>query len=386
MTEKILCVDDEPNLLHGIKRQLRNQFDLDVAVGPREALSMLAERGPYAVVLSDMRMPDMNGVELLIEVGRLSSNTTRLMLTGNADQKTVIDAVNRGHVFRFLCKPCTSEELSAALQAGIEQYRLVTAEKELLSKTLAGSMSLLTDLLALVNPTAFGQATRLRQLARTLLPYLPGAIAWEIEIAALASQIGRLAVPESVLLKVQQGELLSPDESEMLRRFPQIGADLLKRIPRLENIAKIVAMQQVRYASPGGDGVECHSDLPLGARVLKACVDYDALRTAGIEHEKALQALFDREGWYDPEVLTALSLAAGRCYEIADVCLKDLNDEMTLAEHIFTHDGDVLVARDQPITPLLRERLKNFALSGRRVREPLRVRRPLAVEQPVHCG
>ena len=119
MSTKILCVDDEENVLTGLQRSLRKQFQVDVAVGGTAGLRQIEQSGPYAVVIADMQMPEMNGVEFLKRVEARHPDTVRVMLTGNADQKTAMDAVNEGHVFRFLNKPCQPDLLAATLQAAV---------------------------------------------------------------------------------------------------------------------------------------------------------------------------------------------------------------------------------------------------------------------------
>jgi len=105
MPNKVLLVDDETNVLQAYTRVLRRRFDLEVAQGGAEALESLARSGPFAVIVSDMRMPGMDGVELLAQVRERFPDTTRIMLTGNADQATAMAAVNLGAIFRFLTKP-----------------------------------------------------------------------------------------------------------------------------------------------------------------------------------------------------------------------------------------------------------------------------------------
>ncbi|MBD3337204.1 MAG: response regulator, partial [Candidatus Eisenbacteria bacterium] len=138
MTERILCVDDDVDILKGFQRLLRKEFKIDVAVGGAEALEILEEKGPYAVVVSDLRMPGMDGIQLLSRVRELAPETVRVMLTGKADTEAAIEAVNEGQLFRFLTKPCPVKRLSQALHAAIAQHRLLTAEKTLLERTLRG--------------------------------------------------------------------------------------------------------------------------------------------------------------------------------------------------------------------------------------------------------
>ena len=123
MTERILLVDDEPNVLHALTRQLRKRFDLRTAESGEAALRLLKTEGPFAVIVSDMRMPEMNGVELLATVKTLYPDTVRLMLTGNADQETAIEAVNSGQIFRFLTKPWNDEQIKEEIRGALRHWR-----------------------------------------------------------------------------------------------------------------------------------------------------------------------------------------------------------------------------------------------------------------------
>ncbi len=122
MTDKILLVDDDPSILHGYRRSLRKRFRMDMANGAGEALDAIEQKGPFAVVVSDMKMPGMDGLQLLSRLKEIYPDTVRIMLTGNADQKTAVDAVNEGKVLKFLTKPCSPETLAAAIDAGLSQY------------------------------------------------------------------------------------------------------------------------------------------------------------------------------------------------------------------------------------------------------------------------
>lgn len=141
MTEKVLIVDDEVNILSAARRKLRGDYELCTAPGGSEALLALENDGPFAVIVSDMRMPGMDGVQLLNEFSRLAPNTVRIMLTGCTDRQTAIDAVNKGNIFRFLTKPCADDALKRAIDEGLEQYRIASGEKGAYDKTLEQLMS-----------------------------------------------------------------------------------------------------------------------------------------------------------------------------------------------------------------------------------------------------
>jgi signal transduction histidine kinase len=136
MTDKILCVDDDANLLAGIRRNMSRQFQLDVATGGAEALELMARRGPYAVVVTDMRMPHMNGVEFLNTCRERFPDVVRIMMTVASDQETAVQAVNLGHVFKFLNKPCPPEMLATVIENALRQYRLVMTQRQMVQLEL----------------------------------------------------------------------------------------------------------------------------------------------------------------------------------------------------------------------------------------------------------
>lgn len=145
MAHKILFVDDEQGVLDGYERLLHKEFKVSVAVGGQKGLSALQEHGPFAVVISDMRMPGMNGAEFLAEVRQRAPDTIRMLLTGYTDLNAAIDAVNKGNIFQYLAKPCDKDVLIGAINKGLAQYRSVKAEKELLKKAQIAEPSQFED-------------------------------------------------------------------------------------------------------------------------------------------------------------------------------------------------------------------------------------------------
>jgi len=370
MNPKVLLVDDDPNILSAYTRTLRKRFQFDTAQGGEEALACIRTAGPYAVILSDMRMPGMDGIQLLSQARVLAPDSVRIMLTGNADQQTAIDAVNEGHIFRFLTKPCDPEFLAVSLEAGIKQYQLVTAERELVEGTLKGSIDLLVELLSIADPAAFSRAQHLAPLAQKLARNLELESPWVVTVASMLSQIGALTIPPSVLAKVRQGEALSAQEQETVDRLPEISADLIRHIPRMEEVAKAILYMNKNYDGSGfpSDHVR-EEDIPLGGRILKVAGDYLALLDQGQDRPAALEELRRSGAAYDPQVLEALEQdpdAPGEELETSP-------DLPRLATHDTLQAGQVLVAgvqtRDGLLVypPLTRvgqshlERLKNFA-------------------------
>jgi sigma-B regulation protein RsbU (phosphoserine phosphatase) len=126
MKDKILLVDDDAMILAGLKRQLRSHFRIETALSGEEALKVIDEKGPFAVVVSDYFMPGMNGIDFLCKVKTVDPDTVRMMLTGSADMSTAIQAVNEGSIFQFHPKPCPADTLGKAIKSGIDKYRATT--------------------------------------------------------------------------------------------------------------------------------------------------------------------------------------------------------------------------------------------------------------------
>ncbi len=373
MDAKVLVVDDDPNILAAFRRQWRLRATVETADNADAALEILKTRGPFALIISDLRMPGMDGITLLRHAKESTPDTVRIMLTGHADLETAIEAVNSGNIFRFLTKPCGAEIMAGAIRSGLEQYRLVTSERELLEKTLSGSVKVLSDVLALVNPFAFGRATRIHRRVRVLLKQLR-LPSWEIEIAALLSQIGCVTVPELVLKKAAGGEALSRDELNMLEQHPQIGHDLIAPIPRLEAVAEAIAFQNKH--------VDANESIPLGARILKAVIDLDQLESNGIPSHDAITAMKQNPNRYDPHVLNALEnvvilMQAGDRYILKELSVRELAPQMIFAANVQSSQGLLLVGKGQEATPALLLLLRNFIINGA-VSEPIKVFIPCA--------
>ena len=243
MSEKILCVDDDANILQAYQRILHKEFAIETAKQGRAGLEAIRTRGPFAVIVSDLRMPEMDGIHFLTAVRECAPESVRIMLTGQADLNTAIAAVNEGNIFRFLTKPCPPETLGKALRAALEQHRLMEAERVLLKKTLIESVQVLTETLGLVNPAAFTRTSRVKRYVKHMAAQLHLPDVWQFELAAMLSQIGCVTLPPDVFDKVYAGQPLSKDEQQMFSDHPKVASNLLAKIPRLEAIACMIGMK-----------------------------------------------------------------------------------------------------------------------------------------------
>jgi response regulator RpfG family c-di-GMP phosphodiesterase len=368
MIEKILFVDDDANLLSSVERNYRRQFQLETAEGAEAGLAKIAERGPFAVVISDRQMPGMDGVQFLSQVRKTAPDTVRVMLTGNVDLEQAVKAVNEGNIFRFLIKPAPPEVLVKTLQDALSQYRLITAEKDLLNKTLSGCIKLLTDILSAIELKSVGRTERLRTLITEAAQKLSMADPWEIHLAAMLAPIGFVTLPPEITMKARAGQPLSKKEEMMLNTVPEIAARLLSNIPRLQGVSNIVRYQDKCY-----DGSGIPTDLvrgeaiPAGARLLKILNDMSKLQASNsLTPPQALKEMRRREGWYDPQMLNAV----GTCFggesvggdAVKTVARKvtELSVGMVLTSDIYTTDGTLVLTAGHQFNDMTLERLQNF--------------------------
>jgi len=366
MSEKgrILCVDDEENILKAIKRSLRKKYDIETATSAKEGLEILRTKGPFEVVVSDMKMPEMNGATFLRHVRQEYPKTVRILLTGFADMDTVVSAVNEGHIYRFLAKPCSAGVLMTAIDDAIEQHRLLTAEKVLLEKTLKGSIQAMSEILALANPAAFGRANRISQLALKLARDLEVPDLWQVEVSALLSQIGCITLPETTAMKWYAGEKLDEVEEGMIERLPEMTYKILGPIPRLEKVLAILRFHTKNFDGTGQPKIKlAGEDIPIGARLLKVAVRCETLVNRGKTPTNILDDLRANKLWYDPDIVAAYeTLAADSGVEetVRGVTMMELRTGMIFTEEVKSKAGLLLVAAGQECTVSLLERIQNY--------------------------
>jgi response regulator RpfG family c-di-GMP phosphodiesterase len=357
---RVLCVDDDPRVVEGLSLHLRKDYQVLTALSGTQALERLKEAGGAAVVISDMRMPGMDGAALLKHVMHLYPDATRILLTGEPGRDSAVSAVNTAHVFRFLLKPCPPDQLKAAVEDGVIQHRLVIAERSVLKETLIGCIKALVDVLAITSPAAFGRASRVKRLAMGLAARLDCQHFWQLEAAAMLSQIGYLSLPEELAEKLHCGEPLSPAEQTLAGRVPEVVNALLENIPRLEPVIQIVTAlnwtdEQIARL---GDGT-----IGLGARILGLVLEYDSLTSRGGAASEAIQTLRCRTARFGAELVEKFAAYVGAATigaELRELPLKAVKPGMVIMQDVRTPRGLLFVARGFEVTNVFLERIRNF--------------------------
>ncbi len=364
MKFKILLVDDEPNVLSALKRQLRGEYEVETSEDPALAILKINSKAPFAAVISDFRMPKMNGIEFLKEVRKRSPETTRIMLTGYADLDNAIRAVNDGHVFRFLTKPCENEVLLANLKEGVDQYELVTGKRVLLEKTLKGSVELLGEITSLVKPEAGARINRVRRYVRYLAEKKGVKDFWRYDIATMLSQLGTLILPPGTLDVLLEGKELSPEQLQMFEMHPVIAKSLIVKLPRLEAIAEMISYQLKGFDGSGTprDAVKGEK-IPLGGRILKIALDYDLQLQHAENPKKAFANIEEVSELYDPELLYYLEgmLGVEARYVVKELGIDDLFPGMILYDDVTSKQGAMLLRKSLELDKDKIDRIHMFA-------------------------
>jgi len=372
---RILCVDDEPNVLTAMERTLFEQFDVLTAPGGRAGLNLIRSQGPFAVVVSDMRMPEMDGAAFLAQAREIAPDTVRILLTGQADTDAAIAAVNKGNIFRFLCKPCPQDLLVCSLDAAVEQYRLVTAERELLENTLKGAVKVLTEVLSLASPIAFSRSDQIKAYVAHMAQRLELEDRWKYEMAAMLSQLGCITLPSETLDKVYAGQDVPENERQIFDEHPEVGYKLLAHIPRLGPVAAMIRGQRSLAHEDGGSRDD-DADERLGAEMLRTALAADQQVGAGATIQVAVAKL-EKAGGYDERLLDALKSFKGNEQTMVKkaLAIAQLQSAMILDEDVYAKNGTIVIGKGEKLHAAHIERLRNFS-RGIGLVEPVRVWMP----------
>jgi response regulator RpfG family c-di-GMP phosphodiesterase len=305
-------------------------------------------------------MPGMDGATLLAQVMALYPDVTRILLTGETGREAAVSAVNRGHIFRFLTKPCPPDQLKNAVEAGVIQHRVLNAEREILQETVVGCIKALIDVLAMTSPVAFGRASRVKRTVMQFSEACGAAEYWQLEASAMLSQVGYLSLPAELVEKLYYGEKLSADEQVLVEGAPKVAIRLLEHIPRLEPVLQILTALgwPDEAIARLGDGT-----IGLATRTLAMVLEYDALVTQGNSVSTAVQTLRGRASRYGAPLIEqfAKHVGAGSSgREVREITLRSVQPGMAIMQDLRTSMGTLLVPRGFEVTPTFMERIRNY--------------------------
>ena len=395
----ILCVDDEPNILAALRRLFRTKgYEVLTADSARAGMAVLKAR-PVDLIISDMRMPEMDGVRFLEHARALCPDTLRLLLTGHADVNQILDAVNRGEIYRYITKPWDDHEMTLVVRLAFERKALeaLTAqqndqllelnqslEAKVASRTeeLVGSndklkrnfltgIQVFSSLIELRGANLAGHSRRVADLARRIAPRLglDPRETQQIFIAGLLHNIGKIGFSDSLLemaVPRMNGELLG-----LYRSYPVRGEQLLMPLEDLREAATLVRAHQERFDGEGFPDRLAGLDIPIGARILALASDYDNLQIGTLSErqlrpEQAAKIVIESRGKrYDPAVVAAFEeVSTGRLpvEALRDQALPvaKLRAGMRTTRDLVTRDGPLLLSADHVLTDRMIGQIGDF--------------------------
>ncbi len=367
---RLLCVDDEPELLQNIRLVLRKKFDVTTAQSGAEALALFddEECAPFDAVVSDMRMPEMNGATFLTELRERYPEVPRLLLSGQSDLDAAIAAINDAKIFRFLTKPCPPELLIESIEEAVQQARLRNIERDLLDRTLNGTVDMLSTVLGLVSDDAAERASRIKSYVQHLCHELDHPISWELSLAAMLSQVGFVAMPPP-----SSGS----ESAELRERRVELAAELLIHIPRLEGVASLIRGQLAAEPARLDDDQEVWTPRELNAEILRLAVRFDGLVADGRTPEEAFESLMFESVPPPTFLLGAVGRLRSADSEVVNLELgvRDLQAGMVLTGDLLLSSGPKLAPAGMELTEALIARIVSFSRTTG-------VTEPVAVEVP----
>ena len=398
---QILVVDDEQIVLVALRETLKREgYDVVTASNGAQALE-LVEQNIFSVILSDHQMPVMTGLEFFSKVKKVQPDATRILITAVLSLNTVIDAINKGEIYRFIVKPWLREELLATVKNAVQRYELICSNAVLQATTLAmnDKLTKLNEKLAVQVQKVEDQNNQLAALnealeknlqrsvdlcLRTMETFYPllgsqarrvyeisTALAQEIQLSkedqraleysAWLHDIGFLGVPRQLIKAWQMDpEMLSHAETSLIEQHPILGEELAGFVSPLEKIGEIIRAHHERFDGKGFPDQLAGDNIPWLARILAVVVFYSEYPH---ESEKALEIIRHQSGYmFDPEAVRIFL----RCLPKAsvsrkekEVLLSELKPGMVLAKGIYTANGILLIPEGQILSAPFIDKLKN---------------------------
>lgn len=402
----LLFVDDEPSILSALRRLFRPQgYRLLVAESGQAGLDILAVE-TVDLVISDMRMPHMDGAQFLKEVRTRHPEIIRILLTGYADMTSTIAAINEGEIYRYISKPWDDNEILMTVRDALERQRLVAENQRLtaltqqqnealkalnagleqqvaertqavrdafseLKKTFMATVQVCAGLVELRAGQAghqlAGHGRRVAEHARILgkRMQLGDGEVQNLMLAGLLHDIGKIGLSDDLLVKPYN--LLTAEHRALVMKHAAQGQNILMPIDKLRDCALIIRHHHENYDGSGYPDNLAGMSIPIGARILAVVNDYDALQIGTLAQRPlkasdALTFLIDNGGKrYDPQVVEAFAayLSETQKSAVGEIPMRPLHLKpgMILNRELNHHDGFLLLAPGSTLTPDIIQKL-----------------------------
>ncbi len=360
MTDKkiILVVDDTPENIDVLTGVLSSDYKIKAAVNGERALKSAASENRPDLILLDIMMPGMDGYEVCrrLKADDQTKDIPVVFVTAKTEDTDETLGFEVGAV-DYISKPVSPPIVSARVKNIIALQESQNELKEALDKTLTGSIELMMDVLSLTNPVAFGRARNLRRHVTATAKRLGHQNSWSFEIAAMLSQLGCITLPDELLEKIYNGEAVSAEEKKLFNNHPQVGKRLLEKIPKLEEAAEIIALQNRSAKSLEGES-DLDSQVQFGVSLLQVALhmdDLDRKKNAPVISSPQKQVVDQA-----PQQRVVIEPAVPEASGALEVALSELSAGMILDSDITTRKGMMLMKMGTEVTKAVIERLQGF--------------------------
>lgn len=364
----ILAVDDVEQNLDILVETLSDDYDVAIALDGPTALEVADQICPDLVLL-DIMMPGMDGYEVCEKLKKMPSmrDVPVIFVTAMSDINNEMRGFEVGGE-DYITKPYNPAIILARVQTHLNLFTARRSLKDMLDKTLKGSVHLLTDILSLASPAAFGQSSRVRRHVRAMVKELDLPSVWRFELAAMLSQLGCVTLPGETLNEIFLGNAINSTDREAFEEHPQVGAELLMHIPRLETVAQMVARQR--------DPIDVFSDTPvedmdiadLGGQLIRMAVDFDDLSVRGMDTEEVLASMDNKSVQYLPGFMELFSKVVRNTalkMTYREIKANEVSPGMILDQDVISDTGALVVRKGMEVSSSVYNILKRMGNAGK---------------------
>jgi len=386
--ELVLVADPDVAVQSAMTKLFSEGHSISCVSDSDSALKFIKERPAVAVIFSCFHLPGSGGVAFLKDCSTLVPQAARIMLTREGSKEAIKQAVNEGHAFMYLEKPCNRGDIVSALDAGLAHHRLMAKERMLLERTLAGSVKMLIEMLALFHPDAFRRTSTMRVQATKLAKGLGIKKTWELEMAVMLSPLGEAMLPKHILSRYRAARSLGDQERDILSKAPQQTRDLLQNIPQLDRVAEYLYLSGRGYDGSGfPENGPQGDEIPIVSRIIKLLTDLWYASPENGPDAAAFEALGINARQYDPRLLdvareTLLVVVPEKRGGLVLQCyIRSLRPGDVLVDDVRTETSyELVLSSGHLLTPTTIRRLEHFNKTAG-VRQPIRVERKKTAEQ-----
>ncbi len=280
---KVLIVDDEPDNLALLYRTLRGKYDIAKSTSPLQALEILKQEH-FNCILSDHKMPEMDGVEFLKRSYEISPDTMRLLVTAYTDAGILIDAINYAKIYRYIKKPYNPDELMLVVESALEYWQLKYDNVSLindLKDLFSGTITAIVEALDSKDTYTLGRSKRVTFYAVRIAKALHLSITTtsRIELAGLLHDIGMIGVSDDILAKVEK---LSPEEYNEIKKHVSHSVKILDDIKQLKDVVEIIKYHHEYFDGNGYPFGLKGENIPIGSRIIAVADAFDSMVTPKI--------------------------------------------------------------------------------------------------------